>query len=86
MVAGLFYLGGNVKTGEAVFLKTSPQCRGNVSKVEGGKFRVTWHTFLRDVPECLSRDSGVNIREAGKRARVWYSKGDTFNIGFGSPS
>jgi hypothetical protein len=75
-----------MKQGDAVFLKTSPDCRGNVSKIDGDRFQVTWHAYVLDRPEVLSEKMGVNIRDASTRARSWYSMGDTSNIGFGTPS
>jgi hypothetical protein len=73
-----------MKQGEAVFLHSSPEMRGNISLVGDGWFDVTWHPFLTDRPEAY--DLKVNIRDGQKRTRVRYRKGDASNIGFGEPS
>lgn len=75
-----------MKQGMAVFLKTSPECRGNVSAIDGDRFQVTWHPYGKDRPEVLTERMGVNTREAQKATRVWYSRGETINVGFGRPS
>jgi hypothetical protein len=75
-----------MKTGEAVFLPQAPECRGNVSKVERDRFRVTWHPYAKDRPEILTERMGVDTRAASRRMRVWYSKGETGSIGFGVPA
>ncbi len=75
-----------MKTGISVFLKSSPECRGTVSHVEGDRFQVTWNPYAVDRPDVLDKSSGVNLREAMKRTRSWYSKAETMNIGIGVPS
>jgi hypothetical protein len=74
-----------MKVGESVFLASSPECRGNVSAVSGDSFRVTWHAYAKDRPEVLTEKMGVNVRDASLRMRVWYSKSETSNLGFGVP-
>lgn len=73
-----------MKQGEAVYLHTSPDIRGNVTSVEDVYFTVTWHAFLADRPDAI--DLKVNVRDGSKRTRVRYRKDDAANIGFGVPS
>lgn len=71
----------NIKQGEATFLTIHPEYRGNVSAIEGDRFRVTWHKSYSDVPPV----QGESIdREHNKRMRVWYQKGNPV-VGFGVP-
>lgn len=66
------------KVGETVFLTTHPEFRGNVSAVDGSRFRVTWHKASFDRP-----DLAVEKGRTESRMRVWYDKGTSI-IGFDS--
>lgn len=74
-----------MKSGQAVYLHQSPNLRGNISRVTNEGIYVTWHKFVYDVPECLTNDSKVNLREASKRMRVFYPKAELRHIGVGRP-
>lgn len=73
-----------MKSGEAVYLHTSPALRGTVARVGDTWFDVTWHPFATDRPETLQ--DRIDVRAASKRTRVRYDKREAKNIGFGKPS
>lgn len=70
-----------MKQGEAVFLTTSPDMRGNVSLVEKDHFWVTWHSFVDDRPEALK----LKVMNGFKRTRVRYRNYEARIVGFGVP-
>lgn len=74
-----------MKAGMAVYLRTNPMLRGNIARVTPEGIFVTWHKYTLDVPECLQRDSKVNVRLASRRMRVFYPKREMFNVGVGVP-
>lgn len=74
-----------MKSGQSVYLHQQPELRGNIARVTEDGIWVTWHKYVVDVPECLSKDSKVDIRAASKRMRVFYPKGEMSNIGIGRP-
>lgn len=74
-----------MKSGEAVYLHQSPNLRGNVSKVTSEGVYVTWHKYVQDVPEALSPNLKVNVREGSKRMRVFYPHREYPNLGLGTP-
>ena len=75
-----------IKQGIATYLHTNPMLRGNVSKVTPEGFWVTWHPYITDVPEALSKDSKVNVRLGSVRMRVFYPNREARNVGFGVPT
>jgi hypothetical protein len=72
-----------MQQGQAVYLSQSPALRGNVSKIEGDRFQVTWHAFMKDRPEA--RLELYSVRDAFARARYWYTKGETNGLVLGVP-
>jgi hypothetical protein len=72
-----------MQQGQAVYLSQSPSLRGNVSKIEGDRFQVTWHAFMKDRPEAKLEP--YSVREASTRARYWYTKGETNGLVLGVP-
>jgi hypothetical protein len=75
-----------MQAGMAVYLHQSPALRGNIARVEEDGIWVTWHKYVFDVPECLSKGSNVDVRAASVRMRVFYPKGEMRNVGIGVPS
>lgn len=74
-----------MKSGMSVYLHQQPELTGNIARVTEDGIYVTWHKYVFDVPECLSRDSKVNVRLAGQRMRVFYPKAELQHIGVGRP-
>lgn len=74
-----------MQAGEATYLHQEPRLRGNVARVTKEGFYVTWHRYIDDVPECLAKDSHVDVRAASVRMRVFYRHGEAKNVGFGVP-
>lgn len=70
-----------MKQGEAVYLTTSPDQRGNISLVGPDWFDVTWQPFVACRPETLA----FHMVDGFKRTRVRYSKNGIGVIGFGVP-
>lgn len=54
-----------LKAGQHVHLKFHPEAWGTVSKIEPGRFCVTWHT-----PNHGQRDPNTHRRVS--RMRMWY--------------
>lgn len=84
-VGPLLFTEEYMKSGEAVYLHQQPELRGNISRVTPEGVYVTWHKYVSDVPECLTKDSKVNIALASRRMRVFYPKGEMTNLGVGRP-
>ena len=74
-----------MKAGEAVYLNQSPRLMGNISRVTQEGVYITWHKYVTDVPECMTKDSKVDIRAASRRMRVFYPKSEMKHIGVGRP-
>jgi hypothetical protein len=74
-----------MKAGESVYLHQNPTLRGNISKVTPEGVYVTWHKYVFDVPEALSPQLKVNVREGSKRMRVFYPTREHPNLGVGTP-
>ena len=74
-----------MKAGQAVYLHQQPALRGNISRVTDEGIYVTWHKYVFDVPDCLSKDSKVNVHLANQRMRVFYPKNEMSNVGIGRP-
>jgi hypothetical protein len=55
-----------IKLGQRVHLKFSPEAKGTVSRIDAGKFRVTWDSADR--------------RPGQRRVRHWYTA-DAFDHG-----
>jgi hypothetical protein len=71
-----------MKQGEAVFLATQPDLRGNVGRIGPDWFEVTWHPFVVDRPEAVA----LRVLGGRERTRVRYNKADANNVGFGNPN
>jgi hypothetical protein len=83
---GHFYLTEDtLKSGQSVYLHQSPRLQGNISRVTPEGIYVTWHKFVLDVPECLMKDSKVDVRAASRRFRAFYPKDELRHIGVGRP-
>lgn len=74
-----------MKSGQSVYLHQDPKLRGTISKVTPEGVYVTWHPYVMDVPEAMSPELKVNVREGSKRMRVFYRNGEHANLGVGTP-
>lgn len=75
-----------MKSGMAVYLTQNPKLRGNIARITSDGVWITWHPYAFDVPEALKSDTKVNVKEASRRMRVFYSKRDLKYIGLGVPN
>jgi hypothetical protein len=71
-----------MQQGIQTYLHTSPDLRGNVSRVGSDWFEVTWHPFMQDRAEA----EALGVLGGRRRMRVRYNKGDAANVGFGVPN
>lgn len=70
-----------VKQGESVYLATSPDMRGSVSRVDSDGFEVVWNPFVFDREEALK----LKVIGGFNRTRVFYKRGQHGNVVFGVP-
>lgn len=68
------------KQGTSVYLTTSPDQRGSVSRVDSDGFEVVWNPFVKDRPDALA----LRVLGGFSRTRVRYPL-DTKIVGFGVP-